>query len=101
MLRSIIQFMLKSSSSSPNGLINCSATCAKHLLHHRDCANSLLDDQTNLEPTHVEEELEESEHWNVEVDLVPGFAIARLDVLTTEERTSKERVNGKSGYLQE
>ena len=66
---SINQFISKSSSSSPKGLIRASAT-----LKYR-CLTWLPMMSSYLQPSHVEEELKKCEHWNYQINLKSNFQI--------------------------
>ena len=50
-------------------------------------------DAAYLEPSHVEEELEDGEDGHVEVDVMAGVPLRRVQELLSEHRAQKERVN--------
>ncbi len=106
MWRSTSQLSSKSSSSSPNGLISCSATCGAigvaSKSSHCGPARSLkihVIGWTCLQKAHVEEELQNGEDGNVEVN-IHGHAAAPhvaalgrglvVDLLTADHREDEE-----------
>lgn len=78
--------MSKSSSSSPNGLINCSATFkrkAKSSEHEQTGSKNsdrfiLLRKRQYLQPTHVEKELQQSEDGYIHIILVVGITFGGI-----------------------
>ena len=52
-----------------------------------------------LEPSHVEEELEDGEDGYIKVDVVAGVALRRVQELLSEHRAQEERVNSQRGNL--
>jgi len=52
------------------------------------------DTTTNLEPSHVEEELKNCEERNNEIDAVAIVFLHWIQKLTTEQATNEERVDG-------
>ena len=54
---------------------------------------------TDLEPAHVEEELQQSEERHKQVDTVAVVVLCWVEKLTSKQTTSKERVHGQCCYL--
>lgn len=55
--------------------------------------------QDYLEPSCVEEELEEGEDGNVQIQIMPRVAFGRIQELPSNQAREEERVDGKSDNL--
>ena len=56
-------------------------------------------DAVYLEPAHVEEELEDGEDRYIEVNVMTGVPLRRVQELLSEHRAQEERVNSQRGNL--
>ena len=56
-------------------------------------------DSAYLQPSHVEEELEDGEDGYIEVNVVAGVALRRVQELLSEHRAQEERVNSQRRHL--
>ncbi len=54
---------------------------------------------TDLEPPHVEEELEQSEDGHVEIDVVTRVTLSRVEELLPEDTAQEEGVDGQRRHL--
>ena len=56
-------------------------------------------DAAYLEPSHVEEELEDGEDGYIEVDVMAGVPLRRVQELLSEHRAQEECVNSQRRHL--
>ena len=53
----------------------------------------------HLEPPHVEEELKQSEEWDVQIDVVAWVLLTGIQELAAERAPQEERVHRQRGHL--
>lgn len=101
MFLSISWFVSKSSSSSPNGLMISSPTCAAEVFSETNRRISNPWRSSHLEPAGVEEELQQCENGDVDVYSVILVAFVRVQELAANHTKAKKRVDRYGDDLRE
>lgn len=104
-LRSTSQLVSKSSSSSPKGFMSCSATW-EHEQYSSEtdkgitfCVQHQCKVVPHLQPTNIEEKLQQGENGQVEVHIVTGVPLSWIQELTTNQTSQEEAVDRHCRHL--